>query len=42
MAQRTGTLWENNEPTASCCHGFASVAAVWLKEIFLDKYGEVR
>ena len=42
MAQRTGTLWENNEPTASCCHGFASVAAVWLKEIFLDKCGEVR
>ena len=34
MADRTGTLWENNEPTASCCHGFASVAAVWLKEIF--------
>lgn len=42
MAQRTGTLWENNEPTASCCHGFASVVAVWLKEIFLDKCGEVR
>lgn len=39
MADRTGTLWENNEATASCCHGFASVAAVWLKEIFLDKCG---
>ena len=24
MAERTGTLWEHNEPTASCCHGFAS------------------
>ena len=34
MAERTGTLWENNEATASCCHGFASVVAVWLREIF--------
>ena len=24
MADRTGTLWENTEPTASCNHGFAS------------------
>ena len=24
MADATGTLWEHNEPTASCCHGFAS------------------
>ncbi len=24
MADRTGTLWENTEPSASCNHGFAS------------------
>ncbi len=30
MAKKTGTLWENNLPTASCNHGFASVAAVIL------------
>ena len=24
MAERTGTLWENISPTASCDHGFAS------------------
>ena len=24
MAQRTGTLWENQSPSASCNHGFAS------------------
>jgi alpha-L-rhamnosidase len=24
MADLTGTLWENDTPTASCCHGFAS------------------
>jgi hypothetical protein len=24
MADRTGTLWENTEPSASCDHGFAS------------------
>ncbi|MEN6533836.1 MAG: hypothetical protein ABFD89_09255, partial [Bryobacteraceae bacterium] len=24
MAERTGTLWENTTPTASCNHGFAS------------------
>jgi hypothetical protein len=24
MADRTGTLWENDSPTASCDHGFAS------------------
>ena len=24
MAQRTGTLWENQSPHASCNHGFAS------------------
>ncbi|MDR2849780.1 MAG: hypothetical protein LBW77_04455, partial [Verrucomicrobiota bacterium] len=24
MEKLTGTLWENDTPTASCCHGFAS------------------
>lgn len=27
MAKRTGTLWENVTPSASCNHGFASYAA---------------
>lgn len=30
MAERTGTLWENNDISASCDHGFASYAARWL------------
>ena len=30
MAERTGTLWEHDSPTASCCHGFASYVAVLL------------
>lgn len=30
MAQKTGTLWEKDAPTASCNHGFASVAAVLM------------
>ena len=30
MAERTGTLWEMISPTASCDHGFASHAAVYL------------
>ena len=30
MADRTGTLWENDTTCASCCHGFASYAAVLL------------
>ena len=30
MAEKTGTLWENDSPSASCNHGFASVAAVLL------------
>ena len=29
MADRTGTLWENDTPHASCNHGFASHAAVF-------------
>ncbi len=30
MADKTGTLWENDAPSASCNHGFASVIAVLL------------
>jgi alpha-L-rhamnosidase len=30
MAERTGTLWENDTTTASCNHGFASHVLVWL------------
>ncbi len=30
MARKTGTLWEKEDPSASCCHGFASVVAVYL------------
>ena len=30
MAEETGTLWENQQPNASCCHGFASIGAVYL------------
>lgn len=33
MAQRTGTLWENNNISASCNHGFASYAIKWLKYV---------
>lgn len=32
MADRTGTLWENTYDKASCNHGFASYAAVFLLE----------
>ena len=32
MAENTGTLWEKETPTASCCHGFASVLAPFLWE----------
>ena len=32
MAERTGTLWENDTPTASCNHGFASHAAVFYSK----------
>ncbi len=34
MAQKTGTLWENDGDYASCNHGFASHVAVWLLEIY--------
>ena len=30
MAEKTGTLWEHGDPRASCCHGFASIAAEYL------------
>ena len=30
MAEKTGTLWEYDAPTASCCHGFASYVAVLI------------
>ena len=32
MAEKTGTLWEHNEQgtCCSCCHGLASIAAVYL------------
>lgn len=33
MAQRTGTLWEKAETTASCNHGFASCVLWWLKDM---------
>ena len=32
MAEQTGTLWEHNNPSASCNHGFASHVAVWLRK----------
>lgn len=34
MAQRTGTLWEHDSPTASCNHGFASHVIYWLAGIY--------
>ena len=34
MAERTGTLWEHDKPTGSCCHGFASYVICWLAGIF--------
>ena len=36
MADRTGTLWENIEPSASCNHGFASHA---VKILYRDVLG---
>lgn len=32
MADRTGTLWEHDSPTASCNHCFASYAANWITQ----------
>ena len=31
MAEMTGTLWEHDVPSASCCHGFASYVTVLLE-----------
>lgn len=34
MEERTGTLWENDTPTASCCHGFAShVTRMYYRDV---------
>ena len=34
MAERTGTLWEHDAPTASCAHGFAShIAHVLYRDV---------
>lgn len=33
MAARTGTLWENMTPTASCNHGFASHILYWMDQL---------
>lgn len=35
MAARTGTLWENMTPTASCNHGFASHVIYWLDQMHM-------
>ncbi|MCH4890011.1 hypothetical protein EZV73_20700 [Acidaminobacter sp. JC074] len=34
MARTTGTLWEKDEATASCNHGFASHVIYWLNGIY--------
>ena len=33
MAEKTGTLWENDTDTASCSHGFASYVLCWLNKL---------
>ena len=34
MAERTGTLWEHDKTSASCCHAFAShVAVTFLRDL---------
>ena len=33
MALKTGTLWENDTPRASCNHGFASHVLIWLDKL---------
>ena len=32
-AEKTGTLWEHMDTTASCNHGFASHVLVWLDRL---------
>lgn len=39
MAERTGTLWEKVDATASMNHGFASYAAVWIGEAIKNLRG---
>lgn len=39
MSRRTGTLWENNDPHASCCHGFASYICVLYAKIAFGYLG---
>ena len=34
MADRTGTLWEHDNPSASCNHGFASHVIYWMAKIY--------
>lgn len=33
MARLTGTLWEFDAEVASCCHGFTSVLAYWIRHV---------
>ncbi len=33
MAHTTGTLWEHDDTSASCNHGFASIVCHWFKQI---------
>lgn len=33
MAESTGTLWEHDNQSASCCHGFASHVIYWLEKL---------
>ena len=37
MAERTGTLWENNHDKASLNHGFASHVIYWMEKLGLVK-----
>ena len=37
MAKASGTLWENMTDFASCCHGFASHTAVWIKALSAER-----
>ena len=37
MAEKTGTLWENDTDFASCSHGFASYVLCWLDKLGMLK-----
>ena len=37
MSKQTGTLWEHNQASASCNHGFASVIATLLLQVSVKK-----